>query len=65
MQPISFPPPAHQGEPNVELIRRQGWSIGTFSGSYCTAWRGSDEVIVEWRFDGWHCIGGRGVFDEG
>jgi hypothetical protein len=52
------------GEPNVELLRRMGWSVGNNSGAYCVAWRGRDEVIFEWRGDGWHRVGGRGGVDE-
>jgi hypothetical protein len=47
-------------EPNVELLRRSGWSIGLFSGVYCVAWRGQDEVVFEWRSGDWHRVGGRG-----
>jgi hypothetical protein len=52
------------GEPNVELLRRMGWSVCTCSGDYCVAWRGRDEVIFEWRAGGWHRVGGRGGVDE-
>lgn len=50
--------------PNVELLRRLGWSVGTFSGDYCVAWRGRDEVVFEWRADGWHRVAGRGGVEE-
>ena len=52
------------GEPNVELLRRLGWSLGSYSGAYCVAWRGRDEVVFEWRGGGWHRVGGRGGVDE-
>jgi len=37
-----------------------GWSIETFTGSYCLAWRGRDEVVFEWTAHGWQRLGGRG-----
>jgi len=52
------------GEPNVELLRRMGWSVRTLSGDYCAAWRGPEEVVFEWHCDGWHRVGGRGGADE-
>jgi hypothetical protein len=61
MQPT--PPPSHPipvSTPNVELLYRLGWSIGTFTGSYCLAWRGRDEVVFEWTAHGWQRLGGRG-----
>jgi hypothetical protein len=51
-------------EPNVELLRRMGWSIGISTGAYCLAWRGCDEIVFEWRASGWHRVGGRGGVDE-
>ena len=51
-------------EPNVELLRRMGWSVGTSTGAYCLAWRGRDEIVFEWRGGGWHRVGGRGGVDE-
>jgi len=51
-------------EPNVELLRRVGWSVGTSTGVYCLAWRGRDEIVFEWRAGGWHRVGGRGGVDE-
>lgn len=62
MQPLS---PLHlmsrETTPNVELLRRNGWSVNSESGAYCVAWRGRDEVVFEWRIDGWHRVGGRGA----
>lgn len=52
------------GEPNVELLRRMGWSVGTYSGSYCLAWRDRDEVVFEWTPQGWQRLGGRGGSNE-
>lgn len=64
MQPSSPILNSPSGEPNVELLRRMGWSIGTYFGDYCVAWRGRDEVAFEWRADGWHRVGGRGGVDD-
>jgi hypothetical protein len=50
--------------PNVELLRRIGWSVASITGSYCVAWRGRDEVVFEWRGDGWYRVGGRGAAEE-
>lgn len=50
----------YDGEPNIELLRRNGWSIGVFSGAYCVAWRGQEEVVFEWRSGEWRRVGGRG-----
>jgi hypothetical protein len=45
--------------PNFELLRGAGWSISSFTGSYCVAWRGRDEVVFQWRDGEWHRVGGR------
>jgi hypothetical protein len=63
MQPTS-PIANPVGEPNLELLRRNGWFPGTQSGPYCVAWRGRDEVVFEWKSDGWHRIGGRGGLED-
>lgn len=59
MTPITIPLPA-PAEPNVELLRRAGWSPAVITGAYCVAWRGRDEVVFEWRGGEWHRVGGRG-----
>jgi hypothetical protein len=64
MQPTSLLLVTQDGEPNIELLRRMGWSIGTCTGDYCVAWRGRDEVVFEWKAGGWHRLGGRGGVDE-
>ena len=65
MHPISIMiPTASESEPNLELLRRNGWSVGTATGAYCVAWRGRDEVVFEWHSDGWHRVGGRGGVDD-
>ncbi len=46
--------------PNVELLRRHGWSVSIATGDYCVAWRGRDEVVFEWRGGEWQRLGGRG-----
>lgn len=64
MQPFSLLAAILDTEPNVELLRRMGWSVGTTSGAYCLAWRGRDEVVFEWAGGTWHRVGGRGGVDE-
>jgi hypothetical protein len=64
MQPTASFLLKQDSEPNIELLRRQGWSVGTYSGTYCMAWRGRDEVVFEWRAGVWHRVGGRGGADE-
>jgi hypothetical protein len=64
MQPFSPLALNREGEPNVELLRRTGWSVATSLGSYCVAWRGRDEVVFEWRAGTWHRVSGRGGVDE-
>jgi hypothetical protein len=63
MQPYSPLLRGKEDEPNVELLRRAGWSVGTASGDYCLAWRGRDEIVFEWRAGTWHRLGGRGGVD--
>ena len=64
MQPMS-PLLAHrEPTPNFELLRRQGWTVNTISGSYCVVWRGRDEVVFHWRDGEWHRVGGRGGAGE-
>lgn len=64
MQPLSPLVQAEVISPNVELLRRVGWSVASITGAYCVAWRGRDEVVFEWRGDGWHRVGGRGGNDD-
>jgi hypothetical protein len=64
MQPFSPLLVSKEAEPNIELLRRMGWSVGTTAGDYCLAWRGRDEVVFEWRGGTWHRLGGRGGADE-
>ena len=45
--------------PNFELLRSAGWAISSFTGAYCVAWRGREEVVFEWRAGEWHRVGGR------
>jgi len=64
MQPFSPLKLASDAIPNVELLRRTGWSVATCAGDYCVAWRGRDEIIFEWRAGTWHRVGGRGGVDD-
>lgn len=64
MQPLSPLVLKDAAAPNVELLRRLGWSLASMTGSYCVAWRGRDEVVFEWRADGWYRVGGRGTAGE-
>lgn len=65
MHPLSpLVQPKDEAAPNWELLRRVGWSVASMSGAYCVAWRGRDEVVFEWRGDGWHRVGGRGAVHE-
>jgi hypothetical protein len=64
MQPLSPLNLGRTSEPNFELLRRNGWSVNTISGTYCVAWRGSDEVVFEWQGDTWRRIGGRGFGED-
>jgi hypothetical protein len=65
MQPLSHLTVNRETEPNVELLRRLGWSVNAMAGSYCVAWRGQDEAVFQWHGNGWHCICGRGSPMEG
>lgn len=60
MQPLSPLALGREAEPNLELLRRDGWAVNTAAGAYCVAWRGRDEVVFHWRDGGWHRLGGRG-----
>ncbi len=59
MQPLSPLILSRDTEPNVELLRRLGWSVNSVAGRYCVAWRGSNEVVFEWRSEGWERISER------
>ena len=63
MQPLNPILLASESEPNVELLRRAGWSVNSISGAYCVAWRGRDEVVFQWLGDGWQRVGGHGSAD--
>jgi hypothetical protein len=47
---------ADRSEPNVELLRRYGYAVGTCHGPYCVAWRGNDEVLVVWSDGDWRRV---------
>lgn len=64
MQLTSFSLLSSDSIPNVELLRRQGWTVENTTGPYCVAWRGRDEIVVEWIAGSWHYIGGRGVVNQ-
>ena len=52
---------ARSDEPNLELVRRAGWSVRAVSGRYCVAWRGRDEeVVLVWQNGTWEQLTGRG-----
>jgi hypothetical protein len=59
MQPLSPILLTRDSEPNIELLRRLGWSVNSLIGAYCVAWRGRDEVVFEWREENWQRVGGR------
>ena len=61
MQPLSPLVLTRDSEPNIELLRRLGWSVNSLTGAYCVAWRGRDEVVFEWRQEHWERVGGRGA----
>lgn len=45
-------------EPNVELLRIEGWQVISVSGPYCTAWRGGLEVVLMWKDGAWQRLNG-------
>jgi hypothetical protein len=45
-------------EPNFELLRNQGWSVIAAHGPYCTAWKGSSEIVLVWRDGEWYRLSG-------
>lgn len=61
MQPLSPLSRNFDSAPNFELLMASGWSINTISGSYCVAFRGRDEVVMQWRDGSWHRVVGRGT----
>ena len=60
MQPLSPLSQIQASAPNFEMLQASGWSINTISGCYCVAFRGRDEVVLEWRDGTWHRVIGRG-----
>jgi hypothetical protein len=63
MQPLSPLSLSHEPAPNFEALQASGWSINTISGPYCVAFRGRDEVVLQWRDGTWHRVIGRGSAD--
>ena len=51
-------------QPNYELLRSLGWSVGSVIGRYCVAWRGADEVVLTWQDGEWKQIAARGAFRQ-
>lgn len=64
MQPLSPLAQGRDSQPNVELLRRAGWSVNSTSGSYCVAWRGRSEVVFEWRDENWRRVSGHGPSED-
>ncbi len=64
MQPNSALALGHETAPNVELLRRNGWSLNSVVGAYCVAWKGRDEVVFQWREGTWQRVGGRGSNED-
>ncbi len=62
MNPLILPLGTPSQEPNLELLRNQGWRIGTCKGNYCVAWKDHTEVLLVWREDSWQVLQGRGDF---
>ena len=52
------PPPY---EPNTDLLRIGGWSVISTHGPYCTAWKGSQEILLIWRNGHWEKVAGQGM----
>jgi hypothetical protein len=50
--------------PNLELIRRSGWNVGTARGIYAVAWRGREEVLLVWRDGAWERTAGKGDYRD-
>jgi hypothetical protein len=63
VQPVSPHVALREPEPNVELLRRNGWSVNSIAGPYCVAFRGRDEVVFRWQDGAWQRVGGRGGAD--
>lgn len=45
-------------EPNVELLRIEGWHVISVAGPYCNAWRSGMEVVLVWKDGVWHRLSG-------
>lgn len=43
-------------EPNTDLLRIGGWSVISTHGPYCTAWKGSQEILFIWRNGHWENV---------
>jgi hypothetical protein len=47
-----------QSEPDTDLLRLQGWSVISSDGLYCSAWKGSQEILVVWQDGHWQKLCG-------
>ena len=45
--------------PDVDALRRAGWSVAGMVGQYAVAFRGAEEVVFAWRNAEWQIVGGR------
>lgn len=45
-------------EPNLDILRNLGWNIQNAKGIYCSAWRGTDNVLFVWRSGKWERVMG-------
>lgn len=57
---FAVPPFVIDRAPNLELLRRHGWHVGTAHGIYCVVWRGNEEVLMMWTGEGWNRVHGGG-----
>ncbi|MGL4420996.1 MAG: hypothetical protein ACRCZF_10060, partial [Gemmataceae bacterium] len=47
-------------KPNIELIRRNGWTILNSYGAYCVVCRGAEQIVFQWSAGEWVRVHGRG-----
>jgi hypothetical protein len=52
--PVAADSPA--ADPNLELLRIHGWAVIATDGLYCSAWKGSREVLLVWADGRWKVL---------
>jgi hypothetical protein len=56
---VDSKPEERAAQPNLEILRNQGWLIVSTFGAYCTGWKDGEEVLLAWQNGNWLRLSGK------